>query len=179
MRRYICSWIPPHLLFQRPVGKIAHKSPSTSRPFLRRQESLFHVPPTAAAIGGEMADSYRLLQARHCEIPAYAGMVCGGTGNCWWILALLAAYDCEIPAFAGMVCGGTRNCWWILALLAVYDCEIPAFAGMVCEGTGVCVDFGVVVRPPPLVAALRQGDSCLRRNGPGGESPRCRRRLRQ
>ena len=36
--------------------------------------------PTAASIGGKMADSCRLLHARHCEIPVYAGMVHGETG---------------------------------------------------------------------------------------------------
>ena len=29
----------------------------------------------------------------------------------------LAAHDCEIPAFAGMVCGGTGVCVWILAFV--------------------------------------------------------------
>ena len=39
-----------------------------------------------------------------------------------------------------------------------------------------CVwNFGVVVRPPLLVAALRQGDSCFRRNGLVGGMGNCER----
>ena len=79
------------------------------------------------------------------EIPAFAGMVCGGTGVCRWILVLLATYDCEIPAFAGMVCGGTVVYRRILVLLATHDCEIPAYAGMVCGGTGVCLRILVLL----------------------------------
>ena len=54
---------------------------------------------------------------------------------CWWILAIVRIRHCEIPAFAGMVCGEDGMCWWILAIVRIRYCEIPAFAGMVCGRT--------------------------------------------
>ena len=97
-----------------------------------------------ATIGG-MADSCRLLQARHCEIPAFAGMVYLCTGKLRTDLTMLSpavmrflpsqewstcvreiadgfdnvvARRHEIPAFAGMVYLCTGNCGRILALLS-------------------------------------------------------------
>ena len=61
-------------------GKIAHKSPHTTRPFLRRQESQ-RATPFPVAIGGIYlwTGVYRhilpIVHIRHCEIPAFAGMV--------------------------------------------------------------------------------------------------------
>ena len=56
------------------------------------------------------------LAANVCEIPAFAGMVCGGL---WFVYGLAfgwgrqfgggRALPLEIPAFAGMVCGVTGN----------------------------------------------------------------------
>ena len=57
-------------------------------------------------------------------------------GNAALITPPLAAHDCEIPAFAGMVYLGTGNCGRILAILHIRHCEIPAFAGMVLWGDG-------------------------------------------
>ena len=70
--------------------------PSHHRPFLRRQESHSVVPPNAA---GEGHSPF--------EIPAYAGMVYLCTDDCRRIRRCLYTQHCEIPASAGMVCGGT------------------------------------------------------------------------
>ena len=61
------------------------------------------------------------LATHVCEIPAFAGMVCGGTGVCEWIFGIVggvlphnlrgvAAFKLEIPAYAGMVCGYMEVC---------------------------------------------------------------------
>ena len=51
------------------------------------------------------------LAAHDCEIPAYAGMVFGGTGELWANSANCGTRHCEIPAYAGMSCGGTGELW--------------------------------------------------------------------
>ena len=42
-----------------------------------------------------------------------------GERECAGGFGIVVAHDCEIPAFAGMVCGCTEVCWWILAIAAV------------------------------------------------------------
>ena len=49
------------------------------------------------------------LAAHDCEIPAFAGMVFGGTGELWANSANCGTRHCEIPAYAGMVFGRTPN----------------------------------------------------------------------
>ena len=69
--------IPPELTLV-----FAADSPSPGRPFLRRQESHRH--------GRHRRLNYAAVGAHNCEIPAYAGMVCGGTGNRGRILPIFA-----------------------------------------------------------------------------------------
>ena len=68
-----------------------------------------HVPPTAASLRRTgNGDNSANCGTRHCEIPAYAGMVCGGTECIGDNSANCGTRHCEIPAYAGMVFRGTE-----------------------------------------------------------------------
>ena len=73
-------------------------------------------------IGGELAN----CGTRHCEIPAFAGMVYLCTGELWVDSALFVARHCEIPAYAGMVFGGNGV---LLANLATVRATIWRIGG--------------------------------------------------
>ena len=103
---------------------------------------------------GNLGRIWRLLAARHCEILAFAGMVCEENGNRGQIWRLLHTRHCEIPAFAGMVFGENGNRGRIWRLLHTRHCEIPAFAGMVFGENGNRGRIlGIVVHPPRRIAA--------------------------
>ena len=83
---------------------------------------------------GSVCGFWRYLHIRHCEIPAFAGMVYLGTGDLWgiwvWCLRLFGG------GFGGdlsLVWANSWICclWRILGGVAAFVCEIPAFTGMV------------------------------------------------
>ena len=80
----------------------------------------------------------RGVAAHESEIPAFAGMVCGGTGDCWWILALCGGQLADLATIwrspVDHSCVGRNLTVWCRQMRQgrALSFEIPAFAGMVC-----------------------------------------------
>ena len=99
------------------IPKYAADSPSPRRPFLRKQEShnKMRQRRVESANGGNNTKIRHRFPVPRKTIPAKAGIYSSQGGIAALITPPLAAHGCEIPAYAGMVCGGTGVCGCILA----------------------------------------------------------------